>query len=53
MRYTVKLFKSEVIRNVINTDDFYRAHEIEQDLINEYGRDNVWVCDNLQEMMVG
>ena len=53
MRYTVKLFKWDVIRNVINTDDISRANKIEQYLINEYGKDNVWICDNLQEVMVG
>jgi hypothetical protein len=53
MRYTVKLFKWDVIRNVINTDDLSRANKIEQYLINEYGKDNVWICDNLQEIMVG
>ena len=53
MRYTVKLVKWDVIRNVINTNDITRANEIEQYLIKEYGRDKVWICDNLQEVMVG
>jgi hypothetical protein len=53
MRYTVKLVKWDVVRNVINTNDITRANEIEQYLIKEYGRDKVWICDNLQEVMVG
>lgn len=53
MRYTVKLFKWDVIRNVINTDDISRANEIEQYLKPIYGKDNVWICDNIQEVMVG
>lgn len=53
MLYTVKLFKWDVIRNVINTNDYSKAHKIEQYLINEYGKDNVWICDNVREVMVG
>jgi len=53
MRYTVKLVKWDVVRNVINTNDITRANEIEQYLIKEYGKDKVWICDNLQEVMVG
>ena len=53
MRYTVKLVKWDVVRNVINTNNITGANEIEQYLIKEYGRDKVWICDNLQEVMVG
>jgi hypothetical protein len=53
MRYTVKLLKWDVIRNVINTNDYHKAHEIEQYLIGEYSREDVWICDNLQEVLVG
>ena len=53
MRYTVKLLKWDVIRNVINTDDYNKAREIEKYLIGEYIRENVWICDNLQEALVG
>ena len=53
MHYTVKLNKWGSIRNVINTNDYSRAMEFEQYLAKEYGRDKVWICDNLQEVMVG
>ena len=53
MRYTVKLLKWDSIRNVIHTDDYSKAHKIEQYLTNEYSREHVWICDNLQEVMVG
>lgn len=53
MRYTVKLYKWDDVRNVINTDDYSRAHNIELYLKDIYGKENVWVCDNVQEVMVG
>ena len=53
MRYTVKLLKWDSIRNVIHTDDYSKAHKIEQYLTNEYSREHVWICDNAQEIMVG
>lgn len=53
MQYTVKLFKWGEIRNVTHTDDISKANQIEQYLKPIYGKDNVWICDNLQEVMVG
>jgi hypothetical protein len=53
MRYTVKLLKWGEIRNVIHTDKLEKALEIESYLIKCYGKDNVWVADSIQEILVG
>ena len=53
MMYTVKLFKWGEIRNVIHTTDISKAIKYEQYLTNKYGKANVWICDSLQEIMVG
>ena len=53
MLYTVKLFKWGEIRNAIHTNDYSKANKIEQYLKPIYGKDNVWICDNIQEIAVG
>jgi len=52
MRYTVRVYANE-ISNVINTDDISEAISVENYYAGQYGRENVWICDNLQEIMVG
>ena len=53
MLYTVKVNKWNSIQNVHHTNDITEANEVEQYHIKHWGKDNVWVCDNLQEVMVG
>jgi len=52
MRYTVKVYANG-ISNVATTDDISEAISVENYYANQYGRENVWICDSLQEIMVG
>ena len=52
-RYTVKLHKGGEILDYLNTDDTELAHQTEIKLREEYGRDNVWLCDAYIEFLVG
>ena len=51
MRYTVKLVVGENIMNVGNTDCHTEANLILR-AVKENGSE-AWVCDNLQEILVG
>lgn len=51
MRYTVKLVAGENIMNVGNTDCHTEANSILR-TVKENGSE-AWVCDNLQEILVG
>jgi hypothetical protein len=51
MRYTVKLVVGENIINVGNTDCYTEANLIVR-AVKENGSE-AWVCDNLQEILVG
>ena len=52
MRYTVKLYANE-ISNVAYTDDISEAISVENYYANQYGRENVWISDSIQELLVG
>jgi len=52
MRYTVKLYTDRIV-NVTTTDDISEAISVENYYANQYGRENVWISDSLQEIMVG
>ncbi len=53
MRYTVKILKEGVITDDLNTDSYVKACKHESYAIAALGKDRVWICDNLQEIMVG
>lgn len=52
MRYTVKIFTDRIV-NVMASDDLSEAISVENYYANQYGRENVWISDSLQEIMVG
>ena len=51
--YTVKIASEGIIRTILDTDDLDKAIQCELDAGEIYGKENVWVCDNVQEIMVG
>jgi len=51
--YIVKLYKWGEVRNVLRTSDRDKAVETETYLADIYGKDNVWICNLVDEMMVG
>jgi len=53
MLYTVKIVDEGVITNDFHTDSYVEACQHESYAANVYGKDNVWICDNLMEIFVG
>lgn len=55
MRYTVRVYdkKLDYIKNVLSTDDHYKAISMERELRKIYGSDNVWIADAIMEILVG
>jgi hypothetical protein len=53
MLYTVKIVDEGVITNDLHTNDYAEALQHESYAAKVYGKDNVWICDNIQEVMVG
>jgi len=53
MRYTLKVSYGDEIMNIWVGDDMSEAIHFETIAIKQWGRCNVWICDNLQEIMVG
>jgi len=53
MLYTVKIVNEGVITNDLHTDSYVEACQHESYAANVYGKDNVWICDNLMEIFVG
>jgi len=53
MLYTVKIVDEGVITNDLHTDSYVEACQHESYAGNVYGKDNVWICDNLMEIFVG
>jgi len=53
MLYTVKIVDEGVIENDLHTDNYDEAIQHESYAANVYGKDNVWICDNIQEIMCG
>ena len=54
MRYTVRLVKEnyEVV-NMLHTNDFVEALELEALLQEAHGNDKVWIADAINEILVG
>ena len=51
MRYTVKFYDGQNIRNHISTNDMSEAIEVER-LLNEKYKE-VWIADSVTEILVG
>jgi len=53
MRYTVRFYDGVNIINELNTGNLSAAIARESKLIEQYGKDNVWIADVVMEMMCG
>ena len=53
MRYTVRFYNGVDIINELTTDNLSAAIARESELIEQYGKDNVWIADAIQEILVG
>jgi hypothetical protein len=51
-RYTVKAVKGTEIQNLLSTNDYSSAMVVER-TAKQLGYDEVWICDNVMELMVG
>ena len=52
-RYTLKVDNGDNMENIWSGDDYKDALHYEAIGIKHWGKDNVWLCDNLQEIAVG
>ena len=53
MRYLVRYWNGKQIINDFSTDGFSEALARETELRKEWGSDNDWMADIIQEIMVG
>ena len=54
MRYTLRVNGgNNKIENIWSGNEMSEAIRLEDISIKHWGKDNVWICDNLQEIMVG
>ena len=54
MRYTVRLVKENYeILDMLHTNDFVEAIELEALLKEAHGNDKVWIADAVNEIFVG
>ena len=54
MRYTLRVHSSNgQIENIWSGSEMSEAIRLEAIAIHHWGKDNVWICDNIQEIMVG
>ena len=52
-QFTVRVYQNHRIVNVLDTNNYIEAMRCEEDMKNQWGEGNVWICDNLQELLVG
>tara|TARA_B110000037_G_scaffold189553_1_gene221860 strand:- start:425 stop:589 length:165 start_codon:yes stop_codon:yes gene_type:complete len=52
-RYTLKVDNGDGIENIWSGDDMSKAMHYEAIAQKHWGSDAVWVCDNLNELIVG
>jgi len=54
-RYTLKVVHGEGdwVANVWSGNDMGEVLKREDRAVKQYGKDNVWVCDNMDEVAVG
>ena len=53
MRYTVRFYDGVDIINELNTNSLSAANICYFNLVDEYGSENVWVVDAIQEILAG
>ena len=54
MRYTLRVNGGNgQIENIWSGNEMSEAIQFAAIAIKHWGKDNVWICDNLQETMVG
>jgi hypothetical protein len=53
MRYIVRVVKGNDIVNIYNSNNYSSALAVEITAREIYGKDNVWICDCLEEILVG
>ena len=54
MRYTLRVDCGDGrIENIWSGSEMNDAMHYEAIAVKHWGKDNVWICDNLQEVMVG
>ena len=53
MRYTVKIVDEGVITNDLITESYVEAVQHESYAAKVYGKENVWIEDSIQEILVG
>ena len=54
MLYTLKVHVEHGhTENIWSGNDINDAHHYESIAIKHWGKDNVWICDNIQEIAVG
>ena len=54
-QYTLKVSNDNEgwVENIWSGNDIDKAHQYEKLAIKHWGKDNVWICDNIQEIAVG
>lgn len=52
-RYVVKVSEGKRVSDAFITNDLSLAVSKERELKKTYGKDNVWIVDSLQEILVG
>ena len=54
MRYIVRVVKKDgSVKDIYTSDDYSSARAVEKTALQIPGYTNVWICDVLQEIMVG
>jgi hypothetical protein len=53
MRYLVRYWNGQEIINDLRTNNISQAIAREIELREKYGKDNAWMADAVQEIMVG
>ena len=51
--YTLKIDNGDSIENIWSGDDMDKALHYEAIAIKHWGRDAVWICNNMDEIAVG
>ena len=51
--YTLKVDNGDNIENIWSGNDINDAHHYENIAIKHWGRDAVWICNNMDEITVG
>jgi hypothetical protein len=52
MRYTVKFYNGIQIINKLNTNNLSDAIDCGSELVEKYGKDNVWIADVVTEIIL-